>query len=157
MAERVAAERGESLGTSVGYSIRLRHQLPRNRGSITFCTTGILLRRLRGDKDLSNLSHIIVDEVRFSVYALTRSTCHNFFSLQLIVQVHERDVQTDFLLILLHDLLSRRPDLKVVLMSATLNADSFSQYFHAAPMAHIPGFTFPVDEIYLEDVIDSVR
>lgn len=74
-----------------------------------------------------------------------------------MIQVHERDTQTDFLLILLRDLLPRRPDLKVILMSATLNAEKFSEYFSNAPMLHIPGFTYPVTEYYLEDIIDTVR
>jgi len=70
--------------------------------------------------------------------------------------VHERDVQTDFLLILLRDLLKERPDLKVILMSATLNAEQFAQYFNGAFTLHIPGFTFPVTEYYLEDIIDTI-
>ena len=49
----------------------------------------------------------------------------------------------------------QRPDLKLVLMSATLNAEQFSEYFNGAPMIHIPGFTFPVTEYYLEDVIET--
>ena len=71
--------------------------------------------------------------------------------------MHERDIQTDFLLILLRDLLPRRPDLKVILMSATLNAEHFSEYFGNAAMFNIPGFTFPVTEYYLENIIDTVR
>ena len=63
VAERVADERGESLGNSVGYSIRLSHVIPREYGSITYCTTGILLRILSSDKYLQTYSHVIVDEV----------------------------------------------------------------------------------------------
>lgn len=73
------------------------------------------------------------------------------------LQVHERDIQTDFLLILLRDVVKLRPDLKVILMSATLNAERFSEYFYNAPMLLIPGFTYPVHEIYLEDIIDTVK
>lgn len=63
MAERVASERGEALGNSVGYSIRLESRIARDFASMTFCTTGILLRRLQSDKNLLAVSHIIVDEV----------------------------------------------------------------------------------------------
>ncbi|KAG9148440.1 hypothetical protein Leryth_016921 [Lithospermum erythrorhizon] len=61
----------------------------------------------------------------------------------------------DFLLIVLKDLLPRRPDLRLVLMSATLNAELFSSYFGAAPMIHIPGFTFPVRSYFLENILEA--
>jgi len=131
VAERVAAERMEGgVGKSVGYSIRLESR----RSAATrllFCTTGILLRRLASDKDLEGVSHILVDEV------------------------HERTLDSDFLLIILKDLLVRRRDLKVVLMSATVEASLFSNYFGGAavcPCLHIPGRTFPVEHLFLEDV-----
>jgi len=78
---------------------------------------------------LASVSHIFVDEV------------------------HERDLNTDFLLIILKDLLARRKSLKLVLMSATLNADTFSSYFAGTPTVTIPGRTFPVKEHRLEDVL----
>ena len=93
------------------------------------CTTGILLRRLQVDPDLASVSHIFVDEV------------------------HERDLNTDFLLIILKDLLIRRKSLKLVLMSATLNADTFSNYFFQCPTVTIPGRAHPVQEFRLEDVL----
>lgn len=68
-------------------------------------------------------------------------------------EVHERDLDTDFLLIILKDLLARRKTLKLVLMSATLNADTFSEYFSGCPTASIPGRAHPVDEFRLEDVL----
>ena len=61
----------------------------------------------------------------------------------------------DFLLVVLRDLLPRRPDLKIVLMSATLDAELFAGYFGGAPLAHIPGFTHPVREVFLEDILES--
>ena len=64
---------------------------------------------------------------------------------------------SDFLLIILRDLLAVRPDLKLVLMSATLNADLFSRYFGNAPTIEIPGFTHPVTEHYLEDIIEMTQ
>lgn len=62
-------------------------------------------------------------------------------------QVHERSVQSDFLLILLQTILPLRPDLKVILMSATLDSDKFSAYFNHCPVVNIPGRTFPVKVI----------
>ncbi|XP_077991245.1 ATP-dependent DNA/RNA helicase DHX36-like [Glandiceps talaboti] len=131
VAERVADERGETVGDgqSVGYQIRLENKLPRNQGSILYCTTGILLKWLQGDPMLKGLSHIILDEV------------------------HERNIVSDFLIIILRDLLPQRPDLKLILMSATLNADKFSSYYGNCPMVTIPGFTFPVTEYWIEDVL----
>ena len=93
------------------------------------CTTGILLRRLQCDPDLANVSHVFVDEV------------------------HERDLNTDFLLIILKELLARRPSLKLVLMSATLNATAFSDFFDGCTVVSIPGRAFPVREFRLEDVL----
>lgn len=66
------------------------------------------------------------------------------------MQVHERDINTDFLLIILRDLLARRKSLKLVLMSATLNAETFSTYFSGCPTVSIPGRTHPVKEHRLE-------
>ncbi|GFR70434.1 ATP-dependent RNA helicase DHX36 [Elysia marginata] len=109
VAERVAAERCEKVNdtgnSSVGYQIRLETKRPRPQGSILFCTTGIVLKFLESDPDLHRATHIIIDEI------------------------HERDLQSDFLMIILKDLLLRRSNLKVILMSATLNAEMFSQYF----------------------------
>lgn len=129
VAERVAAERGEDIGESVGYQVRLEGKRGRQT-KLLFCTTGILLRRLMNDSELKGVSHVIVDEI------------------------HERGMNEDFLLIVLKDLLPRRPDLRLVLMSATLNAQLFSSFFHKAPMAHIPGFTYPVEAHFLEDVLE---
>lgn len=130
VAERVAAERAERCGDSAGYHIRLECRAPRDRGSILFCTTGILLQQLQSDPYILGASHVILDEV------------------------HERDLQTDFLSIILKDLLVVRPDLRVILMSATINADMFSEYFGNCPRLEIPGIAFPVDVIYLEDILE---
>ncbi|XP_006185739.2 ATP-dependent DNA/RNA helicase DHX36 [Camelus ferus] len=135
VAERVAAERAESCGNgnSTGYQIRLQSRLPRKQGSILYCTTGIILQWLQSDPHLSSVSHIVLDEI------------------------HERNLQSDVLMTVIKDLLSYRPDLKVILMSATLNAEKFSEYFGNCPMIHIPGFTFPVVEYLLEDIIEKIR
>ncbi|XP_074534892.1 ATP-dependent DNA/RNA helicase DHX36 [Halichoeres trimaculatus] len=132
VAERVAAERAESVGNgnSCGYQIRLQCRLPRRQGSVLYCTTGIILQWLRSDPLLSSVSHLVLDEI------------------------HERNLQSDVLLVIVKDLLSLREDLKVILMSATLNAEKFSRYFNNCPMIHIPGLTFPVQEFLLEDVLE---
>ncbi|KAJ8754471.1 hypothetical protein K2173_005632 [Erythroxylum novogranatense] len=132
VAARISSERGESLGETVGYQIRLESkQSAQTR--LLFCTTGVLLRRLVQDPDLTGVSHLLVDEI------------------------HERGMNEDFLLIILRDLLPRRPGLRVILMSATINANLFSDYFGNAPIIHIPGFTFPVEELFLEDVLERTR
>uniref|UniRef100_A0A3Q2PRE9 RNA helicase n=1 Tax=Fundulus heteroclitus TaxID=8078 RepID=A0A3Q2PRE9_FUNHE len=135
VAERVAAERAESVGNgnSCGYQIRLQSRLPRRQGSILYCTTGIILQWLRSDPLLSSISHLVLDEI------------------------HERNLQSDVLLVIVKELLNLRDDLKVILMSATLNAEKFSNYFDKCPMIHIPGLTFPVEEFLLEDIIEMTR
>eukprot|EP00958_Prasinococcus_capsulatus_P005428 scaffold526_cov356-Prasinococcus_capsulatus_cf.AAC.4 len=148
VAERVAterAEKGPGNGNSlIGYHVRLD---PKYSSStrLLFCTTGILLRRLQGDPTLSAFSHVVVDEV------------------------HERTMQGDFLLIVLKRLVKQRrqwhadgkPDcpgpLKVVLMSATVDADKFARYFGDCPALFAPGRTFPVEASYLEDVYEMLQ
>ncbi|XP_028777530.1 DExH-box ATP-dependent RNA helicase DExH1 isoform X2 [Neltuma alba] len=132
VAARVSAERGESLGETVGYQIRLEAKRSAQT-HLLFCTTGVLLRRLVQDPKLTGISHLMVDEI------------------------HERGMNEDFLIIILRDLLPRRPDLRLILMSATINADLFSKYFANAPTIHILGFTFPVAELFLEDVLEKTR
>ncbi|WAR09346.1 DHX29-like protein [Mya arenaria] len=116
LAARVSQEMGEArMGgpdSLCGYQIRFESKCgPKTR--LTYCTTGVLLRKLQLDTSLSHISHIIVDEV------------------------HERSVQSDFLLIVLKRLLNQRSDLKVILMSATLDAQKFSAYFKHCPVYHV--------------------
>uniref|UniRef100_A0A8C3DSX8 RNA helicase n=1 Tax=Corvus moneduloides TaxID=1196302 RepID=A0A8C3DSX8_CORMO len=89
--------------------------------------------QIRLQRHLSSISHVVLDEI------------------------HERNLQSDVLMSIIKDLLNVRQDLKVILMSATLNAEKFSEYFDHCPMIHIPGFTFPVVEYLLEDVIEKLR
>lgn len=135
MAERVAQERGEALGSTVGFQIRLENRLPTaGLGNILFCTTGILLRQLHKDPSLRGVTHLILDEV------------------------HERTVETDLLMGLLRNIICHhRPTLKLILMSATLRAEQFSEYFWGCPRIHIEGFTYPVEELFLEDVLELTR
>ncbi|ERM93582.1 DExH-box ATP-dependent RNA helicase DExH3 isoform X2 [Amborella trichopoda] len=129
VAERVATERGDQLGESVGYKVRLEGMKGKNT-HLLFCTSGILLRRLLSDRNLNGITHVFVDEI------------------------HERGMNEDFLLIVLKDILPRRRDLRLILMSATLNAELFSNFFGGAPTVHIPGFTYPVRVHFLEDILE---
>ncbi|KAG8623728.1 hypothetical protein KVT40_008704 [Elsinoe batatas] len=135
LAQRVSEELGEgknAAGTSrslVGYAIRLESQTTVST-RLVYATVGIVLRMLESKGGLDDLTHLIIDEV------------------------HERSIDTDFLLIVLKSLLVRRPDLKVVLMSATVDAERFSQYLGNAPIITVPGRTFPVRALYLEDAIE---
>jgi ATP-dependent RNA helicase DHX29 len=139
LARRVSVEMGDTTPLDkqhsfVGYSIRGESRKSRNK-MLTYCTTGILLRRLQSDPLLSNVSIVIVDEV------------------------HERTVQSDFLFIALRRLLSIRKSggFKVLLMSATMDSQKVSRYFGNAPVLHIPGRTFPVSVQYLEDIIEATE
>ncbi|WWC60817.1 uncharacterized protein I303_103393 [Kwoniella dejecticola CBS 10117] len=136
VAARVAQERLEDVDKSpetVGYAIRgERKSSPDTK--VLFCTTGVVLRRLgSGDPDLLGVSHVAVDEA------------------------HERGVDTDLLICLLRDLLERNKKIKVILMSATINEQIFINYFGGCPSLTIPGFTHPVTDHYLEDVISDIR
>uniref|UniRef100_A0A182UEG6 ATP-dependent RNA helicase DHX36 n=1 Tax=Anopheles melas TaxID=34690 RepID=A0A182UEG6_9DIPT len=134
LARRVAEERNERLGNSVGYQIRLEAERPRQAGgSIMFCTTGIVLTIMQSDPLLSEYTHLVLDEI------------------------HERDVITDLLLAIIRMVLPYRKDLRVILMSATLTAETFSQYFNNCPTVEIRGITYPVTEYYLEDILDELK
>ncbi|KJX94025.1 ATP dependent RNA helicase like protein [Zymoseptoria brevis] len=135
LAQRVSEEMGENKGdvgtfrSLVGYAIRLESQTtPQTR--LVYATVGIVLRMLENSNGLNDITHLILDEV------------------------HERSIDTDFLLIVLRSLMLKRPDLKVVLMSATVNAQRFSQYLDGAPIIDVPGRTFPVEAKFLEDAIE---
>ncbi|KAI8635931.1 P-loop containing nucleoside triphosphate hydrolase protein [Parasitella parasitica] len=134
IANRVSIEMGDrprstgSREAMVGYQIRMENRMSAEN-VLLFCTTGILLRRLESDKLMEGVTHVVVDEV------------------------HERTIESDFLLILLRKLCRLRTDLKVVLMSATVEASRFSQYFGNCPVVSVPGRIFPVHVQYLEDII----
>ncbi|KAG1757846.1 P-loop containing nucleoside triphosphate hydrolase protein [Suillus lakei] len=120
VAARVSSERIDD--GSVGYAIRgeTKHS---QTTKLLFCTTGVVLRRLGSGDGLKDVTHIVVDEV------------------------HERSVDGDFLLLELKELLAQHPTLKVVLMSATINHETFVKYFNNAPMLTIPGFAHPITDI----------
>ncbi|XP_017045660.2 dosage compensation regulator isoform X1 [Drosophila ficusphila] len=131
VAERVARERCEELGDTVGYSVRFESVFPRPYGGILFCTVGVLLRKL--EAGLRGVSHIIVDEI------------------------HERDVNSDFLLVILRDMVDTYPDLHVILMSATIDTTLFSNYFGGCPVLEVPGRAFPVQQFFLEDILQMTE
>lgn len=143
VAGRVAAERGEVVGRgSIGYQVRFEANLPEDHGSVTFCTTGIFLKRMHSalqegkSRSLDDVTHVIVDEV------------------------HERDVDTDLLLVVLKRLLedrrARNKPLKVILMSATIDPTLFQTYFpdiegRPSSVVEVPGRSFPVSKSFLDD------
>lgn len=133
VAERVAEEMCDTLGNTVGYQIRMEAKKSAHT-KLLFCTTGIVLRRLQDDQNLEGVTHCLVDEV------------------------HERQQQTDVLLIILRQLLcTTRRDLKVILMSATLESELFCSFFNNAPLISVPGRTFPVRDYFLEDILEATN
>jgi ATP-dependent RNA helicase DHX8/PRP22 len=123
VAKRVAEEVGCQLGEEVGYTIRFE-DCTSPRTKIKYMTDGMLQREVLMDPDLKRYSAIMLDEA------------------------HERTIATDVLFALLKKTLKRRPDLKVIVTSATLDADKFSEYFNQCPIFSIPGRTFPVEIMY---------
>jgi len=123
VAARVADEMDVTLGEEVGYSIRFE-ECSGPRTALKFLTDGMLLREAMNDPLLDRYSVIFIDEA------------------------HERTLATDVLLGLLKEVLVTRPTLKVVIMSATLDAEKFQKYFDGAPLLKIPGRAFPVDVFY---------
>ncbi|GFR29669.1 ATP-dependent RNA helicase DHX30 [Trichonephila clavata] len=133
VAERVAHERNEQVGETVGYHVRLNKNMPKQKGAILYCSTGMLLRKLCSNPNLEGVSHVIVDEV------------------------HERNIQIDFLLILLKRLLESNKQIKIIIMSASFNTSIFSHYFNNCPVLHVPGKIYPVKEFFLEDLPRTIR
>ena len=137
LARRVSEELGErknDVGTErslVGYAIRLENQVSSST-RLVYATTGIVMRMLESADGLEEVSHVVLDEV------------------------HERTIDSDFLLVILRRLLVKRPTLKVILMSATVNAERFSRYLNGAPVLNVPGRTFPVETKYLEDAFEVI-
>uniref|UniRef100_M4B7I9 RNA helicase n=1 Tax=Hyaloperonospora arabidopsidis (strain Emoy2) TaxID=559515 RepID=M4B7I9_HYAAE len=123
IAKRVAEEMDVQLGQEVGYTIRFE-DVSGPHTKLRFLTDGMLLQHAMSDPLLSQYSTIILDEA------------------------HERTLSTDILFGLLKEVLPKRRDLKVVVMSATLDAAKFQKYFEDAPLIAIPGRTFPVEIFY---------
>ncbi|KAL8931869.1 MAG: hypothetical protein Q9211_006679 [Gyalolechia sp. 1 TL-2023] len=125
VAQRVADEMDVTLGEEVGYNIRFE-DVTGPKTVLKYMTDGMLLREAMNDNDLKRYSTIILDEA------------------------HERTLATDTLMGLLKEVVKRRPDLKIVVMSATLDAQKFQSYFNDAPLLAVPGRTHPVEIFYTQ-------
>ncbi|KAJ5973374.1 Pre-mRNA-splicing factor ATP-dependent RNA helicase PRP43 [Penicillium waksmanii] len=123
VAQRVAEEMDVKLGDEVGYSIRFEDKTS-SKTLLKYMTDGMLLREAMNDHNLSRYSTIMLDEA------------------------HERTMATDVLMGLLKEVVVRRPDLKIIIMSATLDAQKFQRYFLDAPLLAVPGRTHPVEIFY---------
>ncbi|XP_021756954.1 pre-mRNA-splicing factor ATP-dependent RNA helicase DEAH1-like isoform X1 [Chenopodium quinoa] len=123
VAARVSQEMGVKLGHEVGYSIRFE-DCTSEKTILKYMTDGMLLREFLGEPDLASYSVIMVDEA------------------------HERTLSTDILFGLVKDVARFRPDLKLLISSATLDAEKFSDYFDSAPIFKIPGRRYPVEIHY---------
>jgi ATP-dependent helicase HrpA len=124
IARRIAQELGEDLGRSVGYKIRFTDRASRE-GYIKVMTDGMLLAETQGDRRLLEYDTLIIDEA------------------------HERNLNIDFLLGILRTLLPTRPELRVVISSATLDTEKFSNAFGNAPLVQVKGRVYPVDVEYM--------
>jgi Helicase conserved C-terminal domain len=132
-------QKAPGIGSLVGYQVRLETAITQDT-QLLFLTPGVLLRKLQSSPMLAEYTHIVIDEV------------------------HERDKYTEFLLIRLRDLLPQRPDLRLILMSATLQTEVLMNYFtnssnpyyeeNPPVMFSIEGRTFPVQEFFLEHVLE---
>ncbi|KAG8686773.1 DEAH-box ATP-dependent RNA helicase prp43, partial [Ceratobasidium sp. 394] len=133
VAKRVAEEMDVQLGKQVGYSIRFEDMTETGTTFLKYMTDGMLLREAMNDHDLTRYSTIILDEA------------------------HERTLATDILMGLLKEIAKRRSDLKIIVMSATLDALKFQKYFSTrndgtvAPLLKVPGRTFPVETFYTQE------
>lgn len=130
VANRIAEELHSEMGELVGYQVRFTDKVSDNT-SVKLMTDGILLAEIQQDKYLSRYDTLIIDEA------------------------HERSLNIDFLLGYLKQLLPRRPDLKLIVTSATIDVGRFSEHFSAAPVLEVSGRTYPVEVLYRERNADS--
>ncbi|MFG2640816.1 ATP-dependent RNA helicase HrpA [Streptomyces sp. NPDC048370] len=124
VAERVADELKTPLGEAVGWKVRFTDQVNPDATFVKLMTDGILLAEIQTDRELRAYDTIIIDEA------------------------HERSLNIDFLLGYLAQLLPKRPDLKVVITSATIDPERFSRHFGEAPIVEVSGRTYPVEVRY---------
>ncbi|UUY48599.1 ATP-dependent RNA helicase HrpA [Streptomyces yangpuensis] len=137
VAERIAEELRSEIGRTVGWKVRFTDQVDQDATFVKLMTDGILLAEIQTDRELRAYDTIIIDEA------------------------HERSLNIDFLLGYLATLLPKRPDLKVVITSATIDPERFSRHFGDAPIVEVSGRTYPVEVRYRplleEDSEDSDR
>lgn len=126
VAKRVAEEADVKLGEEVGFNVRF-NDCTSSRTRIKYMTDGMLQREALLDPDMSQYSVIMLDEA------------------------HERTIATDVLFALLKKAATRRPNLRLIITSATLDAEKFSSYFFSCPILYIPGRTFPVEVLYTKE------
>ncbi|MFJ8162099.1 ATP-dependent RNA helicase HrpA [Streptomyces sp. NPDC096136] len=124
VAERIAEELGSEIGRTVGWKVRFTDQVNPDETFVKLMTDGILLAEIQTDRELRAYDTIIIDEA------------------------HERSLNIDFLLGYLAQLLPKRPDLKVVITSATIDPERFSRHFGDAPIVEVSGRTYPVEVRY---------
>jgi ATP-dependent RNA helicase DHR2 len=131
LATRVAEEYGSVLGDKVGYSVRFDNRA-HNGTKLKYLTDGMLLREIMMNSDLSQYTTVIIDEA------------------------HERTVLTDLLMGFLKELIAKRDDLKVIIMSATLDAEKFSKFFNNADILFVEGKMYNVERLYLDNAVDDI-
>jgi ATP-dependent helicase HrpA len=131
VAQRIADELGTSLGDAVGYTVRFTDQAS-DRTLVKLMTDGILLAEIQRDRRLLRYDTLILDEA------------------------HERSLNIDFLLGYLRELLPRRPDLKVIVTSATIEPGRFAAHFNGAPIVEVSGRTYPVEIRYRPLEVEAV-
>jgi ATP-dependent helicase HrpA len=134
VSERIAEELGVELGTAIGYQVRFTDRANEDT-AVKLMTDGILLAEIQHDRMLRRYDTLIIDEA------------------------HERSLNIDFLLGYLKQLLPRRPDLKLIITSATIDPQRFSQHFSDAPIIEVSGRTYPVEVRYRppQDGVDQIE
>lgn len=170
VSERVSFERGEEVGKSCGYSVRFESVLPRPHASILFCTvgkfhflisdcstglgnitknvlfTGVLLRKL--ESGIRGISHVIVDEIHERDLNVSPMLPYHISRLERYpVSLYSQvcfSVQSDFLLVVLRDVVQAYPDVRIILMSATIDTTMFKEYFFNCPVIEVHGRAHPV-------------
>ncbi len=123
IANRIAEELKTEVGAAVGYKVRFKDQVS-SKSYLKLMTDGILLAEIQGDRFLNDYDTLIIDEA------------------------HERSLNIDFLLGYFKQLLPKRPDLKLIITSATIDTERFSQHFDKAPVIEVTGRTYPVEVRY---------
>ena len=132
VAQRIAEELRTSPGELVGYQVRFQDTIGEST-AVKLMTDGILLGELQRDRQLTHYDTLIVDEA------------------------HERSLNIDFILGYLKQLLPRRPDLKLIITSATIDVERFAAHFDDAPIIQVPGRSFPVETHYIERPVDQLN